>query len=153
MIEEVTPALIISPNEESPAVAAFALSGELITREYLPLNTKFPVIKILSYGGKSDDYDNWDKEKILKLYNIANAIKSYSNENVEYIDLRNPHNVFVQLDTVKLRIGELDSTLNERIKTIHNILPEVRNISGKIKYVDLAWKDSKYLKMEKKETN
>ena len=31
MIEEVTPALIISPNEESPAVAAFALSGELIT--------------------------------------------------------------------------------------------------------------------------
>ena len=151
MIEEVTPALIISPNEESPAVAAFAMSGELITREYLPLNTKYPVVKVLSYGGKRDDYDNWDKEKILKLYDIANTIKNYSNENVEYIDLRNPHNVFVQLDTVKLRIGELDSTLYERIKAIQNILPEIRNIPGKIKYVDLAWKDSKYLKMEKKE--
>jgi hypothetical protein len=111
---------------------------------------EYPVVKILSYGGKSDDYDNWDKEKILKLYNIANAIKNYSNENVEYIDLRNPHNVFAQLDTVKLRIGELDSTVYERIKSIHNILPEVRNIPGKIKYIDLAWKDSKYLKMENK---
>ena len=150
MVEEVTPALTISPNEESPAVAAFALSGELITREYLPLNTKFPVVKILSYGGKSDDYDNWDKKKIIMLYDIANAIKEYSNENIEYIDLRNPHNVFVQLNTIKLRIGELDSTVFERIKTIHNILPEVRNIPGKIKYVDLAWKDSKYLKMENK---
>lgn len=151
MIEEVNPVLTISPNEESPAVVAFAISGELITREYLPLNPKYPVVKILSYGGKSDDYDNWDKEKIKKLYNIANSIKDYSNENIEYIDLRNPHNVFVQLDTVKLRIGELDSTVYERIRTIQNILPEVRNIPGKIKYVDLAWKDSKYLKMEIKE--
>lgn len=150
MIEEVTPALIISPNEESPAVIAFALSGEPIAREYLPLNTKYPVVKILSYGGKRDDYDNWDREKILNLYNLASAIKNYSNENIEYIDLRNPHNVFVQLDTVKLRIGEIDSTVYERIKTISNILPEVRNIPGKIKYVDLAWKDSKYLKMENK---
>ena len=151
MIEEVTPALIISPNEESPAVAAFALSGELITREYLPLNTKYPVVKILSYGGKRDDYDNWDKEKILNLYNIARAIKDYSNENVEYIDLRNPHNVFAQLDTVKLRIGDLDAKVYERIKSIHNILPEVRNIQGKIKYIDLAWTESKYIKLENKE--
>lgn len=150
MIEEVTPALIISPNEESPAVAAFALSGELITREYLPLNTKYPVVKILSYGGKRDDYDNWDKEKILNLYNIARAIKDYSNENVEYIDLRNPHNVFAQLDTVKIRIGDLDSKVYERIKSIHNILPEVRNIQGKIKYIDLAWTESKYIKLEAK---
>jgi len=148
MIEEVTPAITIAPSEEAPDVVAFAITGELIPREYLPLNIKKPVTKILTYGTKGDDYENWDVEKITTLYNLAKSIEEYSGEEVEYIDIRNKHNAFAKISSTKLKLGELDENLNERIKSIHDILPQIRPILDKVKYVDLSWKDSKYLKME-----
>ena len=148
MLEEVTPAFTIAPNEEAPDVVAFALSGELIPREYLPFKQDYKITKILSYGTKDDDYDNWDIEKINKLYNIARLLREYSGEKVEYIDLRNQHNVYAKLTSVKLKLGELDESLYERIKPINTILPEIKPMVDKIQYVDLSWKDSKYLKME-----
>ena len=148
MVEEVTPAFTIAPNEEAPDVLAFALTGELIPREYLPLKDKYKITKILSYGTQNDDYDNWDVERINKLYNIARLLGEYSGEKVEYIDLRNPHNVYAKLESVKLKLGELDESLYERIKPIHHILPKIKPMINEIQYVDLSWKDSKYLKME-----
>lgn len=148
MVEEVTPAFTIAPSEEAPDIAAFGLTGELIPREYLPLSDSYNITKILSYGTKGDDYENWDVDRIKKLHNLAQLLNEYSGEKVEYIDLRNPHNVFVKLTSVKLKLGELDESLYERIKSIHHILPKVKDMAEQIKYVDLSWKDSKYLKME-----
>lgn len=148
MIEEVIPAFTIAPSEEAPDVAAFARTGELIPREYLPLDSKYNLPRILSYGTSGGDYTDWDIEKITKLYNLANMIEEYSGEKVEYIDLRTPHNAFTKIQSVKLRLGEIDESIYERIKSIHDILPEIKPLVDKIKYVDLSWKDSKYLKME-----
>lgn len=148
MVEEVTPAFTISPSEDAPDVAAFALTGELIPREYLPLKGKNKLPRILSYGTKGGDYADWDIEKITKLSNLAKELEEYSGEKVEYIDLRNPHNTFAKISSVKLRLGEIDESLNERIKPIHDILPEIKPLLDKIQYVDLSWKESKYLKME-----
>lgn len=148
MVEEVTPAFTISPSEEAPDVAAFALTGEMIPREYLPLDKRYKVTRILSYGTQGDDYRDWDIEKINELHNIARLLEEYSGERVEYIDLRNPNNVFAKITSVKLKLGKLDESLPERIKPIYNILPEIRPMTEQIKYVDLSWKDSKYLKME-----
>lgn len=149
MVEEVKPALLIAPAEDAPDVAAFAITGELITREYLPLNTKNNAVKILSYGTGGDDYKDWDSEKIELLYKLSKLIKKYSGENVLYIDLRQPHNVFVQIQSVKIRLGELDESVFERIKSIKSIIPELKLINENIKYVDLSWKESKYLKLDK----
>ena len=148
MVEEVTPAFTIAPSEDAPDIAAFALTGELIPREYLPLKESYNITRILSYGTKGDDYENWDVEKIKKLHNIARLLNEYSGEKVEYIDLRNPHVAFAKLTSVKLKLGELDESLYERIKPIHHILPEIKAIIENVQYVDLSWKDSKYLKME-----
>ena len=46
------------------------------------------------------------------------------------------------------KLGEIDISVFERIKAIHDILPQIKQMSEKIQYIDLSWKDSKYLKME-----
>lgn len=148
MVEELTPAITIAPSEDVQPVIAFAMTGELITREYLPLSNNSNVIKILTYGNKGDDYDNWDVEKINYLYKLGSLLQYYSGEKVHYIDLRNSHNAFAQLETVKIKLGELDQSIFERIKSIHDILPQIHDMLDKVQYVDLSWKDSKYLKME-----
>ncbi len=147
MLEEVTPVIVISPSEEAPAVAALSISGELIGREYLPLSDKYDVVRILTYG-TNDDYEKWDVEKISDLYKLGSLIEEYSGEKLEYIDLRIKHNAFAQLESVKLKLGEIDVSVFDRIKVIHDILPEIKQMSDKIKYIDLSWKDSKYLKMK-----
>ena len=148
MVEELTPAITIAPAEDVSPVVAFAMTGELITREYLPLPDESDVIKVLTYGNKGDDYDNWDIERIEYLYKLGQLIEEYSGEDVLYIDLRNPHNAFAQIESVKIKLGELDQAVFERIKAIRDILPQISHLIDKIQYVDLSWKDSKYLKME-----
>lgn len=152
MIEEVTPAIIVSPTEDTPAVIAYALTGEVIPKEYLPLDESYNTVKVLSYGTQGDDYEKWNNERISTLYRLAKNIESYSKERVEYIDLRQPHNIFVQLTSVKIRLGELDVSVFERIKAISDILPEVKMLNENIKYIDLSWKESKYIKLDKKST-
>ena len=148
MIEEVTPVITISPSEEAPEIAALAITGELIGREYLPLPNKFNAVKVLTYGTNNDDYENWDEEKISNIYKLARLIEEYSGEKVEYIDLRIKHNAFVKIESAKLKLGEIDVSVFERIKSIHDILPQIKHMTEKIQYIDLSWKDSKYLKME-----
>ncbi len=148
MLEEVTPAIEIAPAEDVPSVAALAFTGELITREYLPFNRNFNTAKVLSYGTKGDDYENWDTEKINNLYKLFILLGEYSGEKVQYIDLRIPHNAFVQLESVKIRLGEIDPSAFERIKAIYDIMPEISSMKKQIKYIDLSWKDSRYLKLE-----
>ncbi|MBQ4122314.1 FtsQ-type POTRA domain-containing protein [bacterium] len=148
MLEEEEPAIIISPTETTQEIIAFSKSGKIIPKEYLPLDSKFKPVRILSYGTQGDDYEQWDKEKITKLYNLAYYVKTYANEDVLYIDLRQPHNIFIQLQNIKIRLGELDDTAFERIKSIQDIMPELKILKENIKYVDLAW-ETKYLKLDK----
>ena len=72
----------------------------------------------------------------------------YSGENVEYIDLRNPHDIYAKIDSVKLRLGELDVSLFERIKVVADILPAVKEMTDPVAYIDLSWKVTKYIKMQ-----
>lgn len=148
MVEEYTPAIAISPSEDTPEILAFTTTGQIIPKEYLPLNPKFSTVKILSYGTQGDDYEEWDKEKIQSLIKLAKYIKAYSGEDIEYIDLRQPHNVFVQLNSAKIRLGEIDESVYERIKSLREILTEVKTLNEKVKYIDVAW-ETKYLKLNK----
>jgi cell division septal protein FtsQ len=145
MIEELTPAITISPSENAPDIAAYALTGEFMGSEFLPFKTT-NAVRVLTYGTNGDDYENWDVAKIKNLYKLAKTIEQYANEKVMYIDLRTPHSAFVQLQSVKLKVGELDVSVYERIKSIHDILPAIKNLKLKTKYVDLSWKETKYIK-------
>ena len=146
MIEEVTPAIKIAPTEYAKELAAYTLDGEFIGREFLPFQYADNSVKVLSYGTKGDDYEKWDVEKINQLYKLAKQLEVYSGEKLEYIDLRNPHDIYAKLTSCKLRLGELDVSLFERIKVIQHILPTVKNMKLKTKYIDLSWKKSQYIK-------
>ncbi len=148
MVQERKPILIISPSETVPPIAFFTEGGKLIGREYLPLKKNYHTTLILTYGTRGDDYRHWNGAKIKMLDKLSKELTVYSGEKVKYIDLRNPHDVYVQLETVKLRLGEIDGGVFNRIKSTSSILPQLKSFNKKIKYIDLRWEETKYLKLE-----
>ena len=148
ILKERIPVMMIAPDEKSQPVAFFTTDGKLIGREFLPLKTKYPTIKILSYGNKGDDYRKWDLNKIHEIERIKNYVETYSKEKVEYIDLRNPYDVYVKIKTVNIRLGRLDDGVYKRIERIPSILPQVKMVDSKVKYLDLSWEKVNYLKLK-----
>lgn len=147
-IEERTPVFLIAPNDESAPISAITEDGYYIDREYMPIPSKFKTTKILSYGTNDDDYENWDKKRVDELIKLTKTIEAYSKQKVIYIDLRNQNDIYVKLDDVMLRIGSIDDTLKDRIKSIPTILPEAKTLKQKVKYIDLRWKNTNYIKLD-----
>ena len=150
MVEERVPLLLIAPTENVPPVAMFTSCGKYIGREYLPLDKAYDTTLVLSYGTQGDDYEEWDIEKVSLLDKLSKKIEEYSGEKVSYIDLRQPKDVYVQLPTVLIRLGELDFTIFKRIEDLKSILPEIKDIHDKVRYVDLRW-ETNYLKLKDSE--
>lgn len=147
ILREREPFITISPDVKVSPVAFFTKDGKLIGREYLPLKKEYKTLLVLSYGNKGDDYRKWDVKKLEKLEKLARYVETYSKEPVEYIDIRNPGNVFVKIKTVNIRLGRIDETVFERIKRIPSILPEVKLVDSKVKYLDLSWEKVNFLKL------
>ncbi len=147
IVEERVPLLTISPDPKVPPIAFFATGGKLIGRDYMPLDKSFKTILVLTYGARGDDYRTWNNEKVQFIARIAKAVEANSKEKVEYIDLRLPRDVYVKVKTANMRVGELDDTVFERIDRIPTILPQVKTLDKKIKYIDLRWKDANYIKL------
>lgn len=148
IVKERMPVISIAPGENLPAVAAYTKDGVLIGHEFMPLRSDIKTIKVLSYGNKGDDYTKWDVNKINEIEKIVKYVSLYSKEPVEYIDLRNPQDVYVKIKTVNVRLGKLDGTVYERMKRIPSILPQVKLVDAKVKYLDLSWEKVNYLKLE-----
>lgn len=148
IVQERVPILTISPDEKTEPIAFFTKGGKLIGRDFLPLDKSFKTIRVLTYGTKGDDYRHWDESKIDKLEKVAKTVKSVSKEPLDFIDLRNPKDVYLQINGLKIRLGELDDTCYERIMRLPSIMPQVKTLDKKIKYIDLRWKDASYIKLE-----
>ena len=148
-IEEEIPVLTFAPTPNAPEVAAITLEGKIITKEYLPIKSaNIKTFKILTY----DDYKKWSKKEILSLKILAERIEDYSQEKLLYLDLRNKNDVFAQLETIKIRIGELNSTLKERVERLTSIMPQIENLKKETDYVDIRWDNTTYLKKKAKTT-
>lgn len=148
IIRERIPIITISPDYKVNPVAFFTADGKLIGREYLPLSKDYNTLLVLSYGNKGDDYHKWNLLKIKKIMKIANYVSTYSHEPIEYIDLRNPNDVYVKIKTVNIRLGMLDETVFKRIERIPSVLPQIKLVDSKVKYLDLRWEKVNYLKLE-----
>lgn len=147
IILERRPVLSISPDPKVSPIAFFAEGGILIGREYMPLKNADKTILVLTYGTKGDDYRTWDEKKIKKIETIVHAMEQFSGEKVEYIDLRNPKDIYIKIKSVNVRLGELDYMALSRVRNISAILPEIKNMEKKIKYIDLRWEDAQYIKL------
>ena len=147
-IVERRPILRISPDAKIAPVAIFAEGGKLIGRDYLPIKNTENTILVLTYGTKGDDYRTWDEKRVKKIETLVRATEQYSGQNVEYIDLRNPKDVYLKLPNVNVRLGEMDTMAISRIKNISAILPQIETMEKKIKYIDLRWADAQYIKLD-----
>lgn len=148
IIEERTPVFLITPKLDSEPISAITDDGVLIDREYMPISPKFTTYKIITYGVRGDDYEKWNKQRVDEILKLIKSFESYSGQKVEYVDLRNPNDVYVKLEKVLVRFGEINETALKRAKWIAAILPETEKFKQKIKYIDLRWEDAHYIKLE-----
>ena len=146
MVIERTPAITIAPNLDVPPIAFFSTDGRLIGREYMPLDDSYKTVLVITYGS-GDDYRNWDLNKISNFKQLAALIEAETGENVEYIDYRDPKDVYVKIPTVNIRLGSLNPSVFDKIQRLPSLIPQVKMINKKVKYLDLRW-DMSYMKMD-----
>ena len=146
IIIERTPAVTIAPDIDVPPIAFFSTDGKLIGREYMPLSEDFKTVRVITYGS-GDDYRNWDKAKVQNFKKLAATVEIDSGETVEYIDYRNPKDVYVKIPTANIRLGSFNAGTFEKIHRIPSLLPQVKMLNKKVKYVDLRW-DTNYIKLD-----
>lgn len=146
IILERTPIITISPNIDVPPIAFFSLDGKLIGREYMPLDEDYKTVSVITYGS-GDDYRNWNVAKVNDFRKLANLVESETGEVVEYIDYRNPKDVYIKIPTANVRLGELNPSIFNKIGRLPSLLPQVKMINKKVKYIDLRW-DSSYIKLD-----
>lgn len=148
ILKERVPVITISPDLKVQPVAAFSDDGVIMKKEFLPLDKNIKTILVLSYGNKGDDYTKWNAAKIHQIEEMVNYIETYSKEKVEYVDMRNPFDVYVKIKTVNIRLGRLDESLYKRVERLPSILPQVKLVDSKVKYLDLRWEKVFYLKLQ-----
>lgn len=146
IVIERVPIITISPDINVPPIAFFSADGKLIGRDYMPLSNDFKTVKVITYGS-GDDYRNWDKTKINNFKLLASTVEADSGEAVEYIDYRNPKDVYVKIPTANIRLGSFNSGTFEKIHRIPSLLPQVKMLNKKVKYIDLRW-DTNYIKLD-----
>ncbi len=146
IIIERTPAITISPDIDVPPIAFFSIDGKLIGREYMSTIDDFKTVKVITYGS-GDDYRNWDKQKVTNFKKLAATVEMDSGEQVEYIDYRNPKDVYVKIPTVNIRLGSFNAGTFDKIHRIPSLLPQVKMLNKKVKYIDLRW-DTNYIKLD-----
>ena len=64
------------------------------------------------------------------------------------MDYRNPNDLYVKINSINIRLGKTDDTIFKRIERIPSILPQVKDVKAKIKYLDLSWEKVNYLKLK-----
>ncbi len=148
VVEERTPVFEITPNLENAPISAITSDGVFIGRDYMPLSKRFKTTKILSYGVRGDDYENWSKERVDELTKFIKAAETYSGEEIEYLDLRDPKDVYVKLPDVLVRFGEINDATFDRAQWLATIIPETKKFKQKIKYIDLRWDEAHYIKLD-----
>lgn len=146
IVIERTPIITIAPNLDVPPIAFFSLDGKLIGREYMPLDDDYKTVSVITYG-RDDDYRNWDVVKVNDFRKLANLVEVETGEPVEYIDYRDPKDVYIKIPTVNIRLGSLNPSVFNKIQKLPSILPQVKKINKKVKYIDLRW-DTNYLKLD-----
>ena len=149
VLDERTPVLSVTPTPKIEPVAVFTNDDGIIKilgKEYLPLPSSKETYKIITY----DQFSLWSPKLIKYLTDLAFYIENASNEKLEYIDIRNPDDVFIQLKDVKLRIGRINgSTTFSNVVKVIPVLPEALKTKNEIEYIDLRW-DNVSIKLKDK---
>ena len=147
-VDERVPAFLLAPNLESEPNSALTTDGILIDHDYFPFKTPVKAKKLLTYGVRNGLDEVWDKKKVDELLKLTKALETYSNQEVQYIDIRDKSDIYIMLKDYLVRFGEINDTAQSRAKWIASILPQAEKYGKKTKYIDLRWEDSRYIRLE-----
>ena len=147
-IDERTPAFLLAPNLESEPNSALTSDGILIDHDYFPFKNPVKAKKLLTYGVRNGLDETWDKKKVGELIKLTKTIEMYSNQEVQYVDIRDKSDIYIMLKDYLIRFGEINDTAMSRAKCIASILPQAEKYGKKTKYIDLRWEDSRYIRLE-----
>lgn len=160
IVSERIPMAVIKTDLNKIPVAFATTDNVMVTnKNFMHLAESDSTLRIIV---KNPEFrKDWNIERVKYIDKIAKEVETYSGEKVRYVDMRNPNDVYIKIDSTNIRLGVLDSSVFERIKRIYTILPTLNNVSEKIKFVDLSWDKVNYLKLqndkeiqeEKKEQN
>ena len=112
----------------------------------MPLDESYKTVLVITYGS-GDDYRNWDVTKVKNFKKLSDLVEAETGETVEYIDYRNPKDVYVKIQTTSIRLGSMNLGVFDKIKRLPSLLPQVKMINKKVKYIDLRW-ESSYIKLD-----
>lgn len=138
--------MAISQKPGVSPIALFTTDASIVEREYLPLSNPDDAFSLFTY----DDFYKWTTKHINYLSYLLNSIELYSNEKILYFDMRNSKDIYVKLESVNVRLGEINSSIFKRIQRISSILPRTVNLKKDIEYIDLRWDNSTFIKLKNK---
>ena len=148
VIDERTPVISVAPNNKVDPIAVFTIdsnSEKLLEKKYLPLPKGMNTYRVITY----DDYKLWKPAQIPYLKKLAVYLENATDDELEYLDIRNPDDVYAQMKNVRLRIGGLKgSEVFNRIQKVSSVIPEAMKIKNSINYIDLRW-NNVLLKLKK----
>ncbi len=153
IVIEKIPSVVLKTDLNKLPVAFATTDGSFVTDiNYMASAEYNNPLRILV---KNPDLKNdWDVKRIQYIEKISKAVEKYSAQKVDYVNMTDPNDVYVKIESTTVRLGVLDSTVFERIERLYTILPQINtnDIDGnKIKYVDISWDRVQYLKLKDKQ--
>ncbi len=149
IVRERVPMAVIKTDLKQKPIAFVTTDGVMITNaRYMEHAQSSSTLVILA---KNPNFDkDWTPKRVEYIDKISKSVETYSGEKVEYVDMNNPNDAYVKIESTNIRLGVLDSSVFDRIKRIYTILPQIDGVEGTIKYIDLSWDKVNYLKMQGK---
>jgi cell division septal protein FtsQ len=77
-------------------------------------------------------------------------IAAQTGQKVDYVDMRNPHDIHVQDGEFTLRIGNADTSLTRRLGRLASVVPSLGELRDRLQYIDLGLDNNVPLKVAEK---
>lgn len=144
VIIEKQPLFIVYGSNNSLPKYVIADDASKINKKYLPLpeNKNKNTYKIILPGPER----KWTTDIVDKYETIIHIAELSTKQNVEYLDLSNPNDIYIKTPSLTIRLGEMDATVIERLSRLKPVYPSIKNLKAKIDYIDLRWDNALSLK-------
>nr|AIA16740.1 POTRA domain, FtsQ-type [uncultured bacterium] len=123
----VKPMFLLHWDGTSSDLAQFELSD----KDLLRLGPLIPIVSKQTYMKPA---------RLKKIQAVAQYLNSRPRHaKLDYLDVTNPYDIVAQFNGFQVRVGQLDTTVTQRLERLFHIVPQIRDFQDQIEFVDLRW--------------
>jgi cell division septal protein FtsQ len=128
----------------APPEAVISETGRIIPISVFPniIKPEFTIYGTSSLKLKASDVSQWA--------GWTAYIAAQTGQKVDYVDMRDLHDIKVQDGEFTLRVGNADTTLTRRLGRLASVVPALGNLRDRLQYIDLALDNNVPLKVADK---